>query len=838
MARKNRTKARQPAAVSDVGEIKNEEDSAHSVPGNLLSLASLVLFLGAFSLVSIGSIQQQSPTVDEPIHLLSGYASLKWGDYRANPEHPPLAKLWAALPLLAINIRDPRPTAIEWDIIPTTDPHTTHTATVAAKLFFVDNDGARLFFWAKLQIVLLALLLGLFIYRWSCELFGIEAALASLFLYGLDPNILAHSQIVHTDIAFSALFFIGSYYFWHALNKLTWFNLALTTGFFGLAATTKYAYLAILAVWGALGVLRVFSSRPQELCLGGIRTVSRRRDKALLVGGIIFCSLVAAYCLIWAAYGFRFSAVAGDGRSLPMANELLTQPRLRGLVSWLAQLQLFPEAWLYGQLFVLNNLQRKAYLFGAYSDQGFWLYFPVAFAVKTPLPTLILFLGTLVLWWKRKIDRAKVTFLLLAVAVYFSLAVFSHLSIGVRHILPIYPFLFVMIGGTVAQLWRVRTVVTGGAITVLGLWCVWSTINTYPHFLAYFNELAGGARQGHKILLDSNLDWGQDLKGLKAWMTQNQVKKIQFVYFGFHNDAEPRYFGIDAQFLPGSWVSSDLTSNKFTDPSDYLAISANHLFGRHYIRGERRVDFLKPFLSLSPTAIIGHSIYVYRISQAIVALRETVTTYPESAQAHADLGSLLENQGDVADAEKHYRQAVQQQSAPTKALYNLGMILAKQDNVDEAIEFLQRARTASPGDEDIHYDLALALAVRGDIEHAMGELRQTILIEPLYTKAYYNLAILLARQGQNSEAVAALRDAVKANPLFAKAHYQIGVMLGQGGAHEEAIWSYRQALQVDPSMAEAHESLGKLLASMGRTDEGVKHLEAAVRLIKSRPLAR
>ena len=145
--------------------------------------------------------------------MLSGYASLKWSDYRANPEHPPLAKLWAALPLLAMDIKDPRPAAIAWEIIPLTPPHTTHTGSVAAKLFFVDNDGETLFFWAKLQFLLLALLLGGFIYRWSKELFGFEAALASLFLYGLDPNILAHSQIVHTDIAFTGVIFYRQLFF-------------------------------------------------------------------------------------------------------------------------------------------------------------------------------------------------------------------------------------------------------------------------------------------------------------------------------------------------------------------------------------------------------------------------------------------------------------------------------------------------------------------------------------------------------------------------------------------------------------------------------------------------
>ena len=830
MARKIRTDAPTKPPMAALHTSKAAAKSAYLARSRLLSIGSMVLFIAMFSLISFGVIRQQSPTVDEPVHLLSGYAALKWSDYRANPEHPPLAKLWAALPLLALDIKDPRPAAIAWEIIPRTPPHTTHTGSVAAKLFFVDNDAEAIFFWAKLQMVLLALLLGGFIYRWSNELFGVEAAIASLFVYGLDPNIIAHSQIVHTDIAFTALFFIGSYFFCRALEKLTWSRVALTACFFGLAATTKYAYPAMIAVWGALALVRTFSPRPLKCSLGTPCSIVGRGQKALLLCGILVCSLIAAYGSIWATYGFRFGALPGNGAPLPIADELSTLPQLGGLVSLLTQFRLLPEAWIYGQLFVLNNLQREAYLLGAYSDHGFWLYFPIAFAVKTPLPTLIVFGVTLVLWAIKKFDHAKINYLLVVIAVYFSLAILSRLSIGVRHLLPIYPFLFVLVGCTVAQLWRSRTLVHRGALLLLGLWSVWSAINIYPHFLAYFNELAGGARNGHKVLLDSNLDWGQDLKGLKTWMNENQVRKVQFVYFGFHDEAEPHYFGIDAQFLPGSWVNATAMANHYADPSDYLAISANHLFGRHYTRGERRVDFLKPFLSLRPVAIIGHSIYVYRISQAIDVLRRAIEKNPQSAQAHADLGALLENQGNVVEAEKHYRQAVQQENASTKALYNLGMMLAKRNNFAEAIDFLQRARTASPSDEDIHYDLGLALAVRGDDELAMSELREAIRIEPLYTKAHYNLAVLLARKGQGREAIASLRAAINSDPLFAKAHYQLGVMLAQSGAYEESIRSYRQALEIEPDMTQAHENLGKLLAQMGQTDEGLRHLQEAMRL--------
>jgi predicted membrane-bound dolichyl-phosphate-mannose-protein mannosyltransferase len=140
---------------------------------------------------------QQSPSVDEPVHLLSGYSYLKWGDFRANPEHPPLAKVLAALPLLAFDVRDPRASTPDWDRIPDNKPGPA-TRNVARKMFFVDNDADRLFFYAKLPMIGLGMILGVFVFLWAKDLYGPTAAAAALFLYCLDPNVLANSQSVHT----------------------------------------------------------------------------------------------------------------------------------------------------------------------------------------------------------------------------------------------------------------------------------------------------------------------------------------------------------------------------------------------------------------------------------------------------------------------------------------------------------------------------------------------------------------------------------------------------------------------------------------------------------------
>jgi hypothetical protein len=159
----------------------------------------------AFVLVALGTIKELSPTFDEPVHVLAGYSYLKWRDYRVNPEHPPLAKALAALPLLAVDIKDPRPGNLDWDRIPKQQPGIP-TVKVARELLFVHNDGATLFQYAKLPFVILTVVLGLFVFLWSLQWFGPVAAVASLVLFAADPNITAHSTLVHTDMAFTTFF--------------------------------------------------------------------------------------------------------------------------------------------------------------------------------------------------------------------------------------------------------------------------------------------------------------------------------------------------------------------------------------------------------------------------------------------------------------------------------------------------------------------------------------------------------------------------------------------------------------------------------------------------------
>jgi len=576
-------------------------------------LGCFVLLFGA---LSISSLLQKSPTFDEPAHLLSGYSYLKWADWRPNPEHPPFAKIWAAMPLLAFDLKDPRPSRPHWDrILDSSLGYSTNN--VAEDLLFVDNDGETLFLLAKLQIVLLGMLLGAFVFVWARELFGLAAATVALLLYTFDPNVLAHSQIVHTDVPFAAFFFIGTYWFWHALHRLTWLNLVCAALFFALCAITKYSYPVIVLVWAALGAMRVFASEPFRLELTAPCTLSGYWRKAMVVVGILAAAAVATYGVTWAAYGFRYDAVPGGARPMAMAQVMPSgMPVVTALATFAASHRLFPEAWLYGQLYTLNYLTRPSYLLGSISGDGFLAYFPIAIAVKTPLPALILLVWSVVAWATR---RARMTglFLLVPVAIHFLVAVSSHMNIGLRHILPIYPFLFVLLGGSAVLLWQGGGVWARRCLALLAVWQLASCLAAYPHYLAYFNELAGGSQNGHRVLLDSNVDWGQDLKGLKRWMDANHVKKVQFLYFGY---VDPEYYGIDAVYPSGNrWLRYDPPATQSKDAPEYVVVSANILYASRIFLDasapawSETEAFLRSLRAKRPIASIGYSLYVYRI---------------------------------------------------------------------------------------------------------------------------------------------------------------------------------------------------------------------------------
>jgi hypothetical protein len=549
----------------------------------------LVLFV----VLSLGAARQKSPTFDETLHLFAGFSYLKWGDFGINPEHPPLAKIVAALPLLALRLDLHGVERSERDRVQTDRGHAWELAN---RFLFVNNDAETIFFYAKAVMILLAVGLGIVVFLWARELFGLGAASAALLLYCFDPNILAHSSVVHTDVPFTFFFFAATYLYWRSLNELNWANLSATATCFALAAITKFSFVTILPIWLLLGLRRVFAPAPQRSQITEPMLVTGRQGKAILVIILLGSALLTSYLAIWLTYGLRFDTVSYPRSQLPSMAVVATKPWLQVILRLSNDYLFLPDSWIFGMADAFRSLERPAYLLGEIANEGFWLYFPIAFLVKTPLPTLILIIAGLVNlpFWKRR--NGAPSFLLVPAGAFFAAAVWSH-------ILPIYPFLFVWLGGIAADIWQGGRRSSRCALLFLAVWLIGSAIRVYPDYLAFFNEAVGGAKNGHKILVDSNLDWGQDLKGLKIWMKQNHVDKIQLAYFG---TANPDYYGIHADYLPGTLF---LPSAKKSYPSraTYIAISATYLMGYNLVNR----DAYARFRSQTPVAVIGHSIWVY-----------------------------------------------------------------------------------------------------------------------------------------------------------------------------------------------------------------------------------
>jgi hypothetical protein len=271
--------------------------------------------------------------------------------------------------------------------------------------------------------------------------------------------------------------------------------------------------------------------------------------------------------------------------------------------------RLLPQAFLFGVLHVhMSAVVRQSYLLGQLSESGWWYYFPVAMAVKTPIATVVAIAGAAWMamarrakWWN-DLQRRWLAMCLLTPALLYTLFLMqSNLNLGLRHILPVYPLAYIAIGIVAAKFWS-RIL-----LTIMALALAVESLAAFPNFIPFFNIAVGGSRGGFAILGDSNLDWGQDLKPLskwyKTWRTDHPKEKFYLCYFGI---ADPAYYGIDYVNLPGGWGLGPPT----TMPSEpgVIAISATRLQGIYTPDLER---LYAPLRAQKPMAVIGGSIYLY-----------------------------------------------------------------------------------------------------------------------------------------------------------------------------------------------------------------------------------
>jgi len=278
------------------------------------------------------------------------------------------------------------------------------------------------------------------------------------------------------------------------------------------------------------------------------------------------------------------------------------------------RLHVLPEAYLYGLAFAeMKSHVRASFLRGRYSARGFRTFFLWSFILKTPLVTLAAIAAAVVLALRRRDPwSSEVAFLLVPAGLYTVASVVSGINIGHRHLLPVYPFLFVLCGRLARETrrppWALLTAIAVGSSLVFSP--PWKPQAVYPHYLAYFNELAGGPRRGYLSMVDSNLDWGQDLKSLRDWLATREIREpINLCYFGM---ADPRYYGIAHVNLPGGYVFEPTEPFASARVPGYLAISATNLQGV-YMSSEERDGWRRLLASARLVDTGGHSIFVYAL---------------------------------------------------------------------------------------------------------------------------------------------------------------------------------------------------------------------------------
>ncbi len=559
----------------------------------------VLLLLGFLAAVQITTIREETQTYDEAIHLSAGYSYWKTGEYRLNPEHPPLGKLLAALPLLWLKPHLP----LEHEAWQHRDGFAFGTRFLYGNRIRPD----RLLFYGRLPTILLTVALGFVLAAWAKRHFGAGVALAALVLYCLDPNVIAHGRYVTTDLIVTLFIFAACLGWARYLESERLRHLLVAAILLGLALASKYSALILLIVLPLVTLLDIVIRRPGKI--GGFPRLRRlaRLSAAFAV------ALVLAFSVLGLTYGkATWQALRSRAETAP---DWLSTPsgdlgRAVHRVAGVAGLQEHP--YLLGVYEHERHEQQghAAYLVGRHTTTGWWYYFPAVFALKTPVaPLLLLVLAAVcaVLAARRRRSRLhgeksspplRWMVLIVPPTLYLILSMMSSINLGIRHLLPIYPFLFVLLP---AAVWRSRLLGRRALIAAAALLCsihVFEFARTYPYFLPYINSLAGHSARAPQYLADSNVDWGQDLKRLKRYMDEHGLQHVCLAYFG---RADAAHYGIGERALP---FSGDLDGLKHLDC--VAAISATLLVDTYLPPGS--YAWVR---QLRPAATVGHSIYIY-----------------------------------------------------------------------------------------------------------------------------------------------------------------------------------------------------------------------------------
>lgn len=537
-------------------------------------------------------ISRKSITNDEVVIIPAGYYHLAAGNFQILVDHPPLARMYAALPLLFLQPNEP-----PINVRPGEDSQ--QRTLRAEEEFWSANESyfATISFWSRVPMITLTLALGVLIFIYTRQLFGARAALLAVFFFSLEPNVLAHGRTVQNDLP-AALVYLLFFFTLHAYLKASDLKHALALGLvMGLAMATKFSMIMLGLVLILVAIFSIWSA-------------PRRQITRWQAAGRLGLTMLAALFVINAAYFFH--GQPPDTLEFPWLASTFSPAHLSEVMLGIRALaKIVPSYLLAGVDIVLyrNQHPQTASLLGAYSDSGWWYYFPLAFALKTTIPFLLTSVAALV-WslWRVFAKREKLFLaVLVPLAIYLLVSMTGHINIGIRHLLPAFPFLFILGGAFLDRLLGLRRLRYAAVILVVltGGWTVFEAVRAYPHHMSYMNELTCCHPRWY-YLSDSNIEWGDDVPELANYLRARGETKVRAALLGGWATL-PKY-GV-------GYVSLLVPADTQLPDTGYVAIGASFLNGSTVPisrPGQNKQDFFAEYRNRVPEAVFGNSIYLYR----------------------------------------------------------------------------------------------------------------------------------------------------------------------------------------------------------------------------------
>lgn len=561
-----------------------------------LQLAAIVLLLLSLTAQALTGMFHSSVVWDEPAFIGQGKAIFSTGymSFMILADHPPLSYYISSIPLIPLKFDEKI-----WD--------KKELFKIGYDVLF--NSGynyKKILILSRFPFLILSVISALYVLKWAAEAYGPKSGIFALFLYSFNPSIISYSGLATADFTVAAMIFIATYYFWKYLNEQSVKNILLTAIFFGLAQLSKITAFVLVPLFAIIGFVAVRNNKKIKL------------NKILKHFAVM---ILIAFFLMWAFHKFQFGTMSNNLPQIYYADKARQE---------LGKIPVIPNQLLFvydkvplpmpiyfgmvGNVVYLSSQEKENFVFGEITNKSIWYMGLLSFLLKTPIPLLIMLAIIFIFFKKLKLDKlTSLTLIIPIVLIFITFSANNKLS-GIRHLLAIYPFIFVLAG----SITNIRMKRRNAIVYSLSLLYLLSALLVAPYYLSYMNILAGGPANAYKIMVGANIDQGQELLGLKDFMQKNNIGKIKLSYWG---SVDPKNYGINYEYLPSPYFQP--WQNNYThivqpntrvqedcsERKGWIAISVTNLQNVH-LANKECYDWLKKY---EPVKRIGYSIFVYDV---------------------------------------------------------------------------------------------------------------------------------------------------------------------------------------------------------------------------------